>query len=65
MFEEREVFIKELGDNVLVTRESYYNNGDIIEGSSEDDRFYAYVDDDVFETYSDAEFEKYVNEMFN
>ena len=38
MFEEREVFIKELGDNVLVTKESYYHNGDIIEGSSEDDR---------------------------
>ena len=59
----RNVFIKELNAEVMVTTEEVFE-AHIEEGSPDDDKFYYYVPAKEFFKLNDLDFEKYVNKNF-
>ena len=59
----RSVYSKELETNVNVTTKNVLDQY-IEENSADDCKFYCYVPDEIFYSYSDRDFEKYINENF-
>lgn len=59
----RSVYSEELETNVNVTTKNVLDQY-IEENSADDCKFYCYVPDEIFYSYSDREFEKYINENF-
>lgn len=59
----REVYVKELAEQVRVTTEEVFASC-IKEGDLYDDLFYCYTPTDEFMTLNDHKFEEYVNRNF-
>lgn len=60
----RNVFIKELNSEVMVTTEEVFNAHIIEEGCPDDEKFYCYVPSEKFFKLNDVDFENYVNRKF-
>lgn len=60
----REVLIYDLDEEVLVSTKGAFDENNVKEGSSLDNAFYCFCDDEKFYHMDAEEFEEYINEEF-